>query len=319
MAAVVKRWVREDHPGGPPIEFPLAEASGSADGPTVAVVAGMHGGEYAGMLAAGKVIQRLEHLEVRGRIIIIPILSIQAAFRRSMQLSPIDEREVHYQWPNRDGSYSEHLVELLLRTLGKIDALLDLHAGEFAQDLTPHIGVPWITDDDIWKRSLELARAFDVPYLSRRAVRDTPLALPLLLLEAGVPNIWSEIGHNGLPQAHTVALQYGGVLNALRVAGALAGKPVRFRGRVIGPKRWSLVGEDYGLWRPAVRSGQHVKTGQLLGELFDVFGARIKEYRSPGNAVVLWVCTSPPIDPARRPHGNNWHSWLMNLVEDRAR
>ena len=316
MANVTKRWITEDHAGGPAIEFPLAVFTGSVDGPTVAVVAGMHGGEYAGMLGAGRLIQRLERLPVQGRILVVPILSMLAAFRRSMQLSPVDEREVHYQWPNREGSYSEHLVELLLRTIGKVDVYMDLHGGEFAQDLTPHVGVPWVGDDPLWEKSLALARAFDVPFVSRRPVRDTPLALPLILLDAGVPNIWTEIGRNGLPEERTVSLQYAGVLNAIRAVGGLPGKAVVHNPRIVGPRSWRVVGTENGLWRPAVRPGQHVKTGQLVGEMFDVFGARLREFRAEGDALVMWVCTSPPIDVNRHPHGNNWHQWLAHLAED---
>ena len=316
MADVTKRWITEEHPEGPAIEFPLAVFTGSADGPTVAVVAGMHGGEYAGMLGAGRVIQRLEHLPVQGRVLIVPILSMLAAFRRSMQLSPVDEREVHYQWPNREGSYSEHLVEVLLRAIGKVDFYLDLHGGEFAQDLTPHVGVPWVGDDGLWDKSLALARAFDVPFVSRRPVRDTPLALPLILLDAGVPNIWTEIGRNGLPEERTISLQYGGVLNAIRTVGGLPGKAVVHNARIVGPRSWRVVGTESGLWRAAVRAGEHVKSGQLIGEMFDVFGTRLREFRAEGDALVMWVCTSPPIDVNRHPHGNNWHMWLAHLAED---
>jgi predicted deacylase len=237
-----------------------------------------------------------------------------AAFRRSMQLSPIDQREVHYQRPNASGSYSEHLIELLLGTIGHVDALMDLHGGEVIQDVLPHIHIPWTGDESLWNRGFEIARAFDVPYISRRKVLDTPLVLPSLLLEAGIPNFWTEIGRNGLPQETAIALQYEGILNALRVTGNVAGQPKLRNPQVIGPDQWSILCKKTGLWRPAVHPGQHVKTGQLLGEVFDVFGARIDEYRAPGDGIVMWVCTSPPVDTEWRPHGNSWHQWLMTII-----
>ena len=190
MADITKTEIIEEHGTGPAIAFPLARIEGDEDGPTVAITAGMHAGEYAGIVAAGRLVRSLSTLEVRGRVLVIPALSTQAVFRRSMQLSPVDGREVHYQSPgNADTSYSEHLIEVLLRTIGDVNAYLDLHGGAFIQDLTPYVCVPWIGDDALWERSLALAHAFDVPFVDRRPVRETQLALPLLLLEAGVPNV----------------------------------------------------------------------------------------------------------------------------------
>jgi len=195
-------------------------------------------------------------------------------------------------------------------------ALIDLHGGEFTQQLTAHVAIPWLADDDLWRRSLEIACAFNVGFVSQRDLRGTPLILPRLLLEAGVPNVWTEIGHNGLPHETAISLQYRGLVNALRIIGALPGKPVRHTPRLVGPRHWNIVGTERGMWRPAVRAGQQVQAGQLLGELFDVFGVPLRDYRSPGDGRVMWVCTSPPVEPDKQPHGNNWHQWLASVAEE---
>jgi uncharacterized protein len=317
VSQVLKTWIGEPHPGAPDVRFPLADARGDASGPTVAITAGMHGGEYAGILAATKLIQHLAQTDVHGRVLVIPTLSTLAFFGRSMQLSPVDAQEVHYLWPgNPAGSFSEHLIDLLFRTVRIADAVIDLHAGEFVQDLTPYVGVPWLDDGPLWQRSLDLATAFNVPFINRRAVAETSIALPRALLEIGIPNVWTEIGRNGLPEPATIALQYDGLVNVLTLLGVLPGSGIRYAPRQVGPRHWSIFAEQSGLWHPRIRGGESVTRGQLVGELTDVFGDHLHSFTAPADALATYVCTSPAIDVDNHPHGNNWHQHLIQLVED---
>jgi uncharacterized protein len=316
VPVLLKAWISESHAGAPEVRFPLAEARGGS-GPTVAIVAGMHGGEYAGILAATRLIQHLARSDVHGRVLVIPTMSTLAFFRRSMQLSPVDAREVHYLWPGHpEGSYSEHLVDLVFRTIRVADFVVDMHAGEFVQDLTPYVGVPWLDDGHLWQRSLELATAFDVPFINRRALAETSIALPRALLEVGIPNVWTEIGRNGLPEPTAIDLQYNGLVNMLTLLGVLPGSGVRYAPRWVGPKHWSIFAEQSGLWHPRIHGGEPVAAGQVLGELTDFFGDHLHTFTAPADALATYVCTSPAVDVDNKPHGNDWHQHLVQLVED---
>ncbi len=301
------------------IEFPLAQLTGARDGPTLAVIAGMHGGEYTGPLAAIQLIQECDTASLAGRLIVIPVLSTRAFMLRNMQLSPVDEHEVHYLWPgNPGGTYSEALVDLVFNTVKQADYLLDLHAGEMAQALEPYVAVPWVEDGPLWDRSLELACAFDVPFVDRRALADTPLALPRALLDLGIPNVWTEIGSQGRDDPDRVALQYNGLLNVMHNLNMKPGEATSFQPRVVGPKHWSIYAEQSGIWRPAVAPYDHVRKDQVLGELLDYFGDRLEVYRSPADALVEIVASSPAINVEREPHGYAWHRHIVQLVEDPA-
>jgi predicted deacylase len=277
----------------------------------------MHGGEAPGVLAASELIRILGQREIQGRVLIVPILSTRAFFMRSMQLSPVDEREMHYVWPgNPEGSYSEHLVDLLFRTIKSTDCVVDMHSGELVQELTPWIAVPWIEDGPLWDRSFDLATAFNVPIVDRRAVAETPLALPHALLKAGIPNVWTEIGSNGLPMKSSIDLQLNGLVNLLHNMRVLPGPGERFAPRLVGPQHWSVIAEQSGIWRAEVHAGDNVKQGQHLGTLYDVFGNELRRYESPADALVQFLATSPAINVDRQPGGYQWHQWLVQLVED---
>lgn len=183
-----------------------------------------------------RVIQQTDPEVLAGRLLIVPVLSTQAFMMRSMRLSPIDEREVHYVWPGKpQGTYSKALIDLLYGAVKDADYLLDLHSGEMAQALEPYVCVPWVADGPLWDASLTLAQAFDVPFVDRRALADTPLALPKVLLDRGIPNVWTEIGRNGLTDPRYTSLQNDGLVNVLRRLHMLPGEYRAFTPRVVGP------------------------------------------------------------------------------------
>jgi predicted deacylase len=190
-----------------------------------------------------------------------------------------------------------------------------MHAGEFVQDLIPYVSAPW-EDGRLFDECLRLASAYEVSFVDKRAVAETPLALPRALLQAGIPNIWTEIGHNGLPEPETVRLQFEGALGLLRVMGMVPGEARRWPQRIVGPRHWGVFAMESGVWEPAVRVGQFVVKGQELGRMRDLFGRELRVYTAEADSTVQFMCTSPAIDIGFRPGGSVWHQYLMQLVED---
>ena len=58
---------------------------GNGKGPTILVLAGNHGDEYEGQVAALRLIQELQPEQVSGRIIVVPVLSPAAAKVNKLQ------------------------------------------------------------------------------------------------------------------------------------------------------------------------------------------------------------------------------------------
>jgi predicted deacylase len=316
---IERRWIREQHAGGPDVEIPVIELRG-APGASIAFTTGMHGGEYAGPLAMYRLVDQLERSEIKGRVLIVPVANTQAFFRRAMQLSPVDSAELHYLWPGApEQSHSAHIVDVLYRALRECDAVVDMHAGEFVQDLTPYVGVPWETGGTLFDECLRLASAFEVPFVDKRAVAETPLALPRALLAAGVPNVWTEIGRNGLPEREAIRVQEEGALNLLRLLGIVPDDARRWPQRIAGPRHWGIIAAESGVWEREVVAGDFVRQGQVVGRMRDIFGRPLREYVAEADATVEFICTSPAIDVDWRPGGSTWHHWVAQLVEDPTR
>ncbi len=309
------RIIRRTHHTGEELLMPVATVRGSSPGPTFAITSGMHAGEYAGVLAAIRLIQEVRAEELSGTLTIVPVISTRAFMMRSMQISPVDEKEVHNLLPgNPGGTYSEMLIDVLYETVRDAQYLIDMHAGEFAQTLLPWVPVPWVGSADVRKRSLTLAESFDVQYVDIRTDPKTIPPFARFLAERGTANVWAEIGKNGLPEPQYVDMQYRGCVNALRAAGMLPGAPERFSHRYLGQTHTVVTAKQSGIWYPAVELGQTVRKGQRLGELRDWFGNVLERYEAPFDGLVLYYWSSPAINVERRPHGYDWHSGLVRLA-----
>ncbi len=308
--------VRKVHHSGEELLLPVATIQGDREGPTFAIMAGMHAGEYAGILAAIRLIQDLQPQRLAGRVIIVPVISTRAFMMRYMQLSPVDEKEVHYQVPgNPNGTYSEFLIDELYQVLRGANYLIDMHAGEFAQTLLSWVVVPMLGDLEMKRAAHRLAQGFEVQYLDLRTDPEKVPNLCRFLADQGTVNIYAEVGKNGLPDPKDVAVQYNGCLNALRAVGMLPGEKAQvFQHQYLGQTHHTVVAKQSGIWYPAVTLGQVVRRGDLLGELRDYFGNLLERYHSPMDGIVLYYWSSPAINAQRRPHGYDWHAGLVRLA-----
>ncbi len=278
-------------------------------------MAGMHAGEYAGILAAQRLIQTVRPEVLRGQLVVIPVISTRAFMMRYMQLSPVDDKEAHACVPGHpEGSYTDFLIDRLFSLARDADYLIDMHAGEFAQALYPWVPVPMIGPPQLQEASRSLALGFAVPYIELRTdARHIP-ALAAFLVEEGVANIWVECGKNGVPTPEHVSIHYNGAMAALQTVGMLPGEPARPPQKLLRGRRYQIVAEQSGVWHPAVKEGDIVERGQFLGELTDYFGDTLQRYTAPQRSLVLYYWSSPAINHRRRPHGYEWHSGLVSLI-----
>ena len=298
------------------VEIPVCVITGRKPGPTFTIMSGMHAGEYAGILAAHKNIKTINPDELLGRLIVIPVISKRAFYNRSMQLSPADEKEIHFVKPgNPKGTYSDVLIDTLFQIVKGSDYLIDMHSGEMVQALYPWVPVPMIGSKEIQEAPLGLAKGYKVDFLEYRYEIEAIPPLCLALFEAGIINIWVEIGKNGLPSKRDISAHHDGLVAALKTVGMLQGDPDRPKQKILTGKRHQINASESGIWYPKITEGQIVEKGELLGITTDIFGNFLEEYRARTRSFVLYYWTSPAINIERKPHGYDWHSGLVSLLE----
>ena len=78
------------HPALATFAWPYISIRGQADGPTLCVTAAMHGSEYAGIEAALRLAHDLDPGEVKGHVLVIPVLNQPAFWERAAHVVPLD-------------------------------------------------------------------------------------------------------------------------------------------------------------------------------------------------------------------------------------
>jgi predicted deacylase len=308
--------VNRTHHSGETIELPVARIRGAEPGPFLTVMSGMHAGEYSGILAAQKLISAVDPMELSGTLVVIPVISTRAFMERNMQLSPVDQKEVHFIRPgNLDGTYSDLLIDTLFEVVKHSDYLIDSHAGEMAQALMPWVPIPIKGSKDLSEKSFSLARGFEVKYIEPRSEEASIPPFCLALLEVGIPNIWVECGKNGVPTPKDIAIHFEGYIAAMQTLHMVDGEPQRPPQEVLKGRRYQINANISGIWHPAVSEGEIVQYGQYLGRMTDYFGNTLEEFHARHRSLVLYYWSSPAINTSRRPYDYDWHSGLISLLD----
>ena len=283
------------------LAVPFAEVTGSADGPTLTVIAGVHGCEYASMDGVRRWLRTLEGRELRGRVRAVPVLNVTAFAARTPFVVPEDGKNLNRSFPGDPaGTLAERLAyDAFTRLITGSDAYVDAHCGDLVEALQPFALYEAGPAED---QARELATAYGLPYVIRqppagpgRAVYGTSSASAAA---AGIPAITAEAGGCGLVEEHAVALHVAGldaVLARLGMTEATRPAGPAPRPTYLGQFLWPRCAEG-GWWAPSVSAGDTVAAGQVIGTVSSLDGGYVKEtITAPADGVVIFVTSSPAV------------------------
>jgi uncharacterized protein len=281
-------------------QWPYFAVVGQQAGLTFLLTAGIHAAEYTGTLAALKLGQMLDPKNVKGAIVIIPLLNRPGFFERSVYVNPEDGENLNRAFPGKaDGKWSERFAHHLLNDIVvKVDRAMDLHAGDMVEDLEPFLGFYMTAKPEIDEPSRQMIEAYSATQWVTHVVPDGERAGMLYGAAAqnGVPAILAESGGRGLPIQADVDRHVEGVLNIWRTIGILTDQPPvpPSPKRSIAANNW-LRSDHEGIFLCKVQPGDRVAKGQSLGEMVDLLGNHLQDISSPGDGVILFTVTSPAI------------------------
>jgi predicted deacylase len=278
----------------PAWELPAFVIRGAKDGPTLAVTAGVHAAEYAGIAAAIQAGRTLDPQQLRGTVIIVPLVNTPGFYERSMYTNPRDGKNINRTFPGRsNGSTAERVTHFLTKELFTgADAYLDLHGGDVIESLIPFSLYQLTGKDEVDARSAELAEALDLDYI---------LAVPPDSLHGGsytaaaalgIPALIAEAGQQGIYDSAAAARHSRGLTNVLIRLGMVDGTEQRYG----IPKRLArfawLYADAQGLFYPSVAVGDLVQDGQNVGEIRDLFGEPLQTLHAEVSGPVLFLVTA---------------------------
>ena len=274
---------------------PIVVIKGGA-GPTLLCTGGVHGDEYEGPIALGKLARGLEAAELDGRLILLPALNLPAvlaapACRRST-------RSISTAPSRADGTagVTEMIADFVTRRLLPLcDAVLDLHSGGRTLQFLPFCGMHALDDAAQMARTRAAMLAFGAPFSVIIDEFDRLGMLDTAVEQLGKVFLFTELGGGGAATAATVAIAERGIQNPLRHLRMIEGAPENAATRLLHSPDASyfVVSEDRGIFEILVDPGAEVAAGRCRS---DRLGARRRE---PG-AYARYV-PGGALGPADRP------------------
>src|SRR4029077_5040160 len=278
--------------------WPFIAISGTSEGPTVLITAGIHAAEYTGIEAAIRIGRALDPAEVRGTVLVIPLLNRPGFYERSIYVNPEDNDNLNRLFPGRaDGTWGERFAHrLLTEIVAKCDNAIDLHAGALIEDLTPFVIYRETGDAALDARISRMANAYGAKWAVKSAPTGerpgSPYAVACL---NGVASMLAESGGRGLLIEADVVRHVKGVTNILRSVGSRAGVPDLMKPATVVKSFDWLRSPVEGIFHPRVSVGQMVKKGEVVGELVDLVGEPLASMHAQVGGVLLFIVTSPAI------------------------
>ncbi len=266
------------------------------NGPTVSIMAGVHGCEYVPMVALRRFLDEVREESPRGCVRIVPLANPRAFYARTPFVGPDDGLNLNRCFPgNASGSYSERLAALLFeKVIRGADYHIDMHAGDLVEDLEPFtlVDVSSVTD-----ASLAMARAYGLGHCVLVERSDSPIAgtSSAAAAEVGIPAITAEVGGRGLVRDEDVEQHLHGLRQSLIHLGVLSGELDAGR-TTVEHHGWEwLRSTTTGWWECVVRVGEEVTSCQILGVVHDFENDLHEEIRATGDGVPLFVTSSPAV------------------------
>lgn len=284
-----------DMPDGRPLRTPVIVVNGARDGPVLWLHGCVHGNEYCGTYIIHEVLRGLDPASLRGAVVALPALN-RTAFRARQRMSPFEGYgggDMNRCFPGRaDGSLTEQMAHAVYQPLkAQADAFIDFHTA-MTED------VRWAlfpdTGDGVGERSEGIARAFG---LKSTLPAPTTLLRGSAMMTAAADGIAAyivEIGGKG-PAFTAAAVSEGAerLGNVLRhldmVDGAVSDHgPLTY----FSTFAWECATRG-GLFRRAVKCGDRLEVGTVLGRFYDLYGRPDGEAVSRHAGIVLAIHPGP--------------------------
>lgn len=282
----------------------MTVVTGAAPGPTIALVAGVHGGKVAAIHALDSLRRVLPGRLRRGRVLLVSPANV-AGFRAGLaQISPSDSLNLNRVFPGRpDGRPTERLAARLMREVVAVsDLLVDLHGsdgdesvGAFAYAARPGL------DPRVDSAARALAEAWHTPVIvwdedGPRSIAESRFLQTAAHL-SGVPAI--TVFEPGSTREDRVAtgLFVGGALRVLAQLDMLDPDALPCPPPVapeLLAARAVVTAPGAGTWRPTTAPGERLAPGEPAGWFRSSSGVE-QTVPAPKGGLVLHLRNAGPV------------------------
>ncbi|QSE99112.1 succinylglutamate desuccinylase/aspartoacylase family protein [Fulvivirga lutea] len=272
-----------------PINIPVFVSRAKLDGPTLLIMAGVHGDETNGVEILRRLIASKSYIPKKGSVIAIPVFNVYGFINHERGLP--DGKDLNRSFPgSKTGSLASRVANFFTsEILPQIDYGLDFHTGGAS-----HNNYPQLRSALELPQEMELAQAFAPPLIIKSPFRDK--SLRKTAAKSGVPVLVFEGGETLRMRKQAIDAGVEGALRVMKYLGMRDDAPEPDK-ETIYIKESTWVRAKYaGLHHSYVRNGSKVEKNQLLGVITDPYGQFEKKIKSPMDGVVIGINNYPVVN-----------------------
>lgn len=242
---------------------------GRGTGPTLGLIAGIHGDEPLGIETLRRFATELDPSSIAGRLVVLPVAN-PYAFQSLTRNTPLDMNNLNRIFPgDPNGMLSEQLAHAIVEQIVPVcDVLIDFHSGGNLAT----VDYVYLHDDE------GLAEAFGCEILFRGPSYAGSLGDHART--NGVPTVVSELGGGQQRNDYYIEKGLRGIRNVMKKLGMLEGEPE------VPPRQ--LIVDELIILRPhhgglmisnvdATRLGEAVPAGTELGRVVSPYTFEVLE------------------------------------------
>lgn len=282
--------------------IPVTVFHGAKKGPVLGITAGVHGLEYAPIMAAQQLPRHLDPAKMNGTVILVHMANVPAFLHRALMVNPLDGKNLNRVFPGRpDGTITERMAWIISNeVIARCDYFIDVHAGDANNDLRPYSGYYNYFDiPEVSAKAKEMARAlgfdFIVQFGNEPSLQEADVYCSREGTKRNIPAVDIECGRMGIVEEKAVLQIQEALLSLMRHLQILPGNPAMVENPVIIGRRTSVSSPHTGFFYSDLTSGDYVKQGMKLGYITDLFGNHLADVTCPTDGVILYKTFNPPI------------------------
>lgn len=272
-----------------PINIPIFVSRSDQDGPTMLLMAGMHGDETNGIEIIRRAIRTDLYHPGRGTVIAIPILNVYGFINHTRGLP--DGKDLNRSFPGSEtGSLASRVAHFFTKEiLPNIDFGIDFHTGGASLNNYPQLRGMFEDSTE-----LEIAHAFAAPFMINSPYRERSLRKTaarankhILVFEGGQTlRLRKQVIDRGIQGIHRVMHHFGMTDTA---------PPEASPSIHLSRSQW-IRARHSGIHHANIRNGDHVRKGEIIGLITDPYGQFEHKIRAPFNGFVIGLNNYPVVN-----------------------
>jgi predicted deacylase len=273
-----------------PILVPVVVQRAKVDGPTVLLMAGLHGDEINGIEIIRRVIRKGFNKPNVGMIICLPVFNIFGFLTINRELP--DGRDLNRSFPgSQSGSLAAQFAYHFMKEIAPhVDYVIDFHTGASQRNNFPQIRC--VMSD---AQSVELANIFNPPFILNssyisKTIRESinKMGKKMLLFEGGKANSIEEmVVEEGLNGVKRLLSHLG--MRTFKIDISKDRSPVN-----LTESKWMRAPHS-GMFQATVKNGALVEKGEVIGVVTDPYGNFERKVKATSKGYVICLNESPVV------------------------